>query len=69
MSALYMAVTPDEYELPLMVCCSVKELSSKTGIKGNAIYYSIYNNAKRAKTGDGEYVRIRKVEVDESEDK
>lgn len=46
----YMAVTPDEYELPLFVTDSIKELSEYYGISETTIFSSIKlkKNGKRS---------------------
>ena len=38
---LWMFVTKDEYELPLMVCDSVDELAKRLGKRPNTIYSAI----------------------------
>lgn len=43
---LYLAVTFDEYELPLHVCESVRELASETGVHRNTIYKAIERDSK-----------------------
>lgn len=37
MKALYLLVTEDEYELPIAVCDSIKELANTIGVNQNAI--------------------------------
>ena len=44
---LYMAVTQDEYELPIAVCTSVQELARKCGVKENTISHTIALYKKR----------------------
>lgn len=41
---LYMAVTADEYELPLCVRDSVEELAEVFGVQPNTIYVNISRN-------------------------
>ena len=55
---LYMAVTPDEYELPMAVSDTAAELARKFGIKENYIYKMIWGGSKW-----GRYKGIRFVKV------
>ncbi|MCQ2106530.1 MAG: hypothetical protein MJZ26_12150 [Fibrobacter sp.] len=57
---LYMEVSKDEYELPLVVTDSVRELAEITGVKESTISSTICLARKR-----GSKSRFVKVEVDE----
>lgn len=59
---IYMKVTKDEYELPIAVADSVKELSQITGNKSGTIKSSISQAKKNG--GKSQYV---KVNVEEEE--
>ncbi len=65
--ALYMAVTPDEYELPLCICPTARGLARMLGIDKDNVHYSIRYNG-RTKTSSGKWVRIVKVEDDSTEE-
>lgn len=58
MSTLYMKVTKDEYELPIAVAESKKELAEMLGVRLNVVISSFCK-------GYGTY---KKVEIDEKED-
>lgn len=60
---LYMAVTPDEYQLPLAVADSVQQLAWMVGVTSNSIYSAISHGESR-NWKKRRYVRIR---VDEEE--
>lgn len=62
---LYMAVTPDRYELPLAVCRSADELGSCFGIKGHTVLANICRNETGTKRG-AKFIRIE-VEEDDYE--
>ncbi len=61
---LYMAVTADEYELPLMVTNSAAFLAETFGIKLNTVYIEIAQGANGKRRG----FRFVRVEVDEDEE-
>jgi hypothetical protein len=63
---LYVAVTADEYELPLYVETSASALARILGIKKDNLFRSIQKH-RRTKTASGEFVRIERV-VCEDED-
>lgn len=54
---LYLAVTDDELELPLIVSDTIKELSNKTNISTITIYSSIYKNSVKTRIG----MRFRRI--------
>lgn len=58
---LWMKVTNDKYELPLVVADSVQELADILGVSRN----SIYSSMSHVKAGDSKNTPYRKVEVDE----
>lgn len=49
---LYLACTPDRYELPVCVSDNLDELSQCTGVKKESIMQGIARNAKRVKAGN-----------------
>lgn len=59
---VYMLVTPDKYELPLMVCDTMKELARKSGTTPEKIYSAMWKAKNRGSRT--QYVR---VPVDEDE--
>ncbi len=59
---LYMKVSRDKYQLPEIVCESLKELAERSGVKPQTISGAM-NHAKK-KGGTSYYVR---VEVDDEE--
>lgn len=65
---LYMAVTPDEYELPVAVEDSPTKLAKKIGMSVNMVLASL--TPKRAKYNDTKKVgyRYRKIEVEDDAD-
>ena len=60
---LYMAVTPDDYQLPLAVADSVQQLAWMVGVTANSIYSAI-SHAEAMNWKKRRYVRIR---IDEEE--
>ena len=60
-----MAVTADEYEIPLIVEDSISKLAAKTGISVNTIRTSIDRNQSGYRRG----FKFIKVEEDESDEK
>ena len=61
MKTLYMAVTADEYELPLYVSDTIKELSDWCGYKSNYISTAIHYHYSGKKSG----IRSLKIEVED----
>lgn len=61
MSKLYIAVTKDEYELPIAVADSQASLARMLGIQPNAIHKQMHF----ARTGQRKWCRYREVEVDD----
>ena len=59
MNKMYMAVTPDEYELPLCVDDKATDLARHLGILVDTLYAAICNNT-RLNSRFGK-VRIRRV--------
>lgn len=59
---LYMKVSRDKYQLPEIVCDTLKELAERSGVKPQTISGAM-NHAKR-KGGTSYYVR---VEVDDED--
>lgn len=60
---LYMAVTPDKYQLPLAVADTVQQLARMVGVTTNSIYSAISHGEAR-NWKKRRYVRIR---IDEEE--
>lgn len=58
---MYMAVTPDRYELPLAIADTARELGKLVGVSANLIHSSI------AKKQSGKNRKMRFVKVDELE--
>lgn len=54
----YMAVTPDEYELPLYVPDTIEELAERYGISPNTIYTSISHDRSGTRQGH-KFVRVK----------
>lgn len=61
---LYMAVTPDEYELPVHVAKTVRELARLTGCKQTSISQAMC----RGTSGRGLGYRFIAVELPDEED-
>lgn len=55
---LWLAVTPDVYELPLAVCDTADELGQKYGLSGNTVISNIKRKADGTKAGR-KFVRVR----------
>ena len=55
---IYIAVTPDKYELPMAVACNTTELSRMTGIKKEYISQAISKGLNGKKQGM-KFVRVR----------
>ena len=58
---LYMAVTPDKYELPLAVCGTAKELGELFGVSKTSVLSSISKKLPGTTTGR----KFIKVEVED----
>lgn len=39
---VYMLVSPDQYELPMMVCDTAAELARRLGLRCNSVHHAIY---------------------------
>lgn len=63
---LYVAVTPDEYELPLYVETSASALARLLGIRKDNLFRVIQKH-RRTKTASGEFVRIERVVCDDED--
>lgn len=57
MKKLYLAVTPDEFELPLCVCESVEEIAGVYGVSSNTVLSSITHDRSGKSTGR-KFIRI-----------
>lgn len=55
--ALYMVVTPDKYETPILLTENVNELVEKYGVTKNCIYSSIAHGASGKRLGV-KFVRV-----------
>ena len=60
---LYIKVTSDEYELPLAVGDTVRELANMLGVKSDSIY-SQMSHSKH----NGYFCSYQKVEVDDEDE-
>jgi len=54
----YMAVTPDEYELPLFIADTADEMAERYGLKKHTIFNSICGNKKGVKLG-ARFVKVK----------
>lgn len=63
MQKLYLAVTPDRYELPLAVCLDAYELGRCLGISGRSVLQSMGRKQSGTKRG---YNLVR-IEVEEDD--
>ncbi|MDD4564800.1 MAG: hypothetical protein PHE79_04915 [Eubacteriales bacterium] len=63
MSRLYLAVTPDRYELPIAVCQSADELGQCLGVEGK----TILKNLCRKESGKRRGYKLMRIEVGEDE--
>lgn len=61
--AVYMVVSRDEYEFPLMMADTAKELAIMCGLKGQVVGNSISNAMHHAKKR-GTWCKYRKVRID-----
>lgn len=61
MKKLYMAVSADQYELPLYVADTAKELAEWSGVKPNYVSTAIYYKYSGKKMG----MKFVKVELEE----
>ena len=61
---IYMMVTRDEYELPILITDSIDELAEKTGKSKNSILSSISHYL----SGRYPYSPYRRIEIEEDED-
>lgn len=57
MQKLYLAVTPDRYELPLAVCLSADELGRIFGVKGHTVLANLCRKESGIKRG-AKFIRI-----------
>lgn len=60
---LWMAVTPDKYELPIAVAGTTRELSEMLGLKGNFVP-KMYCMHKKGKFKKWDKYKIVKVEME-----
>lgn len=60
---LYLKVTHDKYELPLIVSEGAKELAEKEGVRVNTIYSAISHYES-----GGQWSSYRRVEIEEEDD-
>lgn len=69
---LYVAVTPDRYELPLYVADSAQELAAWAGVLTATVYENCSRNRGKPPIDDrvnlGTPYRMRKIEFVEDED-
>ena len=70
---LYIAVTPDELELPLFVTDNAQVMACWAGINVSSVFEMCSKNAKwppynRGKGGRARPYRIRRINVEENEE-
>ena len=58
---LWLAVTPDAYELPIMVCDTAEELGQKYGLSRNSIISNVKRKADGTRSGR-KFVKVRIIE-------
>ena len=58
---LWLAVTPDRYELPIMVCDTAEELGQKYGLSRNSIISNVKRKADGTRSGR-KFVKVRIIE-------
>lgn len=63
-NSVYMVVTRDEYELPILIADNAKEMAELTSHSINSIYHAV-SRPNHGFSLYGEKVKIIKVEVDE----
>lgn len=61
---IYLGVTPDELELPLVIAGNLQELSEITGLTKAALSSAIHFDKKSKKSGQKRGMRFRKLEID-----
>ena len=61
---VWMKVTEDEYEFPVAIADSARELARILGIKTN----SIYSRISHVRYGRNQYTTYKKVRIDEDEE-
>ena len=54
---IWMAVTADKYELPLVVCDTARELAEKCGVSKETVKTAAYRG-RNGKRSDRKYVRV-----------
>lgn len=67
---LYLAVTPDEYELPLYVAGTIEEMAAWADVKVKTVREQCSRNknkppSNRERGGAGRKYRLRKIEMEE----
>ena len=67
MSMLYMAVTADEYELPIRIADSAKEIAEKMGLRPGTVYSMLHEPQRHSGAMCG--YRVVRVEIPEEEEK
>lgn len=65
---VYLLVTADKYELPLMVCDSAGEVAELLGRERGDIYSTISRKLVSQGTFNGYHYRIIVVDIDEEDD-
>ena len=61
---LYMAVTPDEFELPLIVEDSISKLAKKTGVSVSTVKSSIDKKQPGTRRGM-KFVKVKEGDISE----
>lgn len=60
----YMAVTNDEYELPVMQCASPYELADALGVHYSTIYHGIKRGDRATSMAKYRFYKIEEEDVD-----
>lgn len=61
---LWMKVTNDKYELPLVVADTIQELADILGVSRD----SIYSSMSHVKAGDSKSTPYRRIEIEEGDE-
>lgn len=56
---LYLEISQDEYELPIIVCDSASELARRTGLSEN----NVYSQISKGRKGKYQHPRFISIEV------
>lgn len=65
---LYIAVTADEYELPVAQAHTPRALAGKLGMSGRQVRSMIYNTGNNKVHNPGKRLGVRIVKIDEEDE-